>query len=201
MFALIDCGIGNLRSVQKALETVGANVQLTTAPEVILAAEKVILPGVGAFGDGMAGMRARDLIEPVKTVVARGTPFLGICVGMQLLFESSSEMGEHPGLGILPGTVRRFEAADIKIPQTGWNQIVPQTESKLLYNVKLGDYTYFNHSYYCAPTLESDVLATTNYGGEYASIVRRGNLYGVQFHPEKSQHIGLQILRNFVERC
>lgn len=200
MIALIDCGIGNLRSVQKALETVGADVQLTTSPDVILAAEKVTLPGVGAFGDGMVGMRERNLIEPVKAVIARGTPFLGICVGMQLLFESSSEMGEHPGLGTLPGTVRRFEAADIKIPQTGWNQILPQTESKLLYDVQPGDYAYFNHSYYCAPDLESDVLATTDYGGEYASIVGRDNLYGVQFHPEKSQHVGLQILRNFVER-
>jgi glutamine amidotransferase len=226
MIALVDYGIGNLRSVEKALSTVGADVRLTADPDQILAANKVVLPGVGAFGDGMAGLKARGLIEVLKTVAAREIPLLGICLGMQVLFETSDELGpgeqsarrRHTGLGFLPGRVRRFKAGDdlthsswrempgelaqvLKIPQTGWNQIFPQGESPLLQGLTPGSYAYFNHSYYCDPADAADVLASTDYGIRYASVVGRGRLYGVQFHPEKSQAVGLAILKNFVERC
>ncbi|HLF25070.1 MAG TPA: imidazole glycerol phosphate synthase subunit HisH [Anaerolineae bacterium] len=241
MIALVDYGIGNLRSVEKALATVGAEVQLTSDPAVILSAEKVVLPGVGAFGDGMAGLRQRGLVEVIKAVVDRQAPLLGICVGMQVLFEESEEHGRHVGLGLLPGCVRRFDSAQLKIPQTGWNQIWPESRSasegpasgrsasegsasegpasegsasgrsasegsasgdasyKLLDDVEPGAYVYFNHGYYC-DAADADVLARTDYGVKYASIVGRGRLYGIQFHPEKSQRVGLAILRNFVER-
>jgi len=201
MIALIDYGIGNLRSVEKALAAVGADVRLTTDPTQILAADKVVLPGVGAFGDGMAGLHARGLIDVLRTIVARETPLLGICLGMQLLFEGSDELGRFAGLGFLPGRVRRFPAGDLKVPQTGWNQLLPVRESILLKELTPGSYAYFNHSYYCDPTDRDDVLVRTDYGIRYASVVGRGQLCGVQFHPEKSQAVGLQILRNFVECC
>lgn len=201
MIALIDYGIGNLRSVEKALAAVGADVRLTEDPDQILAADKVVLPGVGAFGDGMAGLRARDLIEVLATIVARETPLLGICVGMQLLFEASDELGEHTGLGFLPGRVRRFWNSGLKIPQTGWNQLLAKRDSPLLRGLPLGSYAYFNHSYYCDPAEKTDVLANTEYGFPYASVVGHGCLYGVQFHPEKSQMVGLAMLKNFVELC
>ena len=201
MIALIDYGIGNLRSVEKALATVGADVHLTEDHDRILAADKVVLPGVGAFGDGMAGLRARGLIDVLKTIVARETPLLGICVGMQVLFDYSDELGHHAGLGFLPGRVRRFSDSHLKVPQTGWNQLLPEQESKLLQGLPPGSYAYFNHSYYCDPENMADVLANTEYGIHYASVVGRGRLYGAQFHPEKSQAVGLTILRNFVELC
>ncbi|MBI3362303.1 MAG: imidazole glycerol phosphate synthase subunit HisH [Chloroflexi bacterium] len=199
MIALIDYGIGNLRSVQKALEYVGAEVRLTVDPAVMRAADKVVLPGVGAFGDGMKGLRARGLVDAVREIAARGTPLLGICVGMQVLFDSSEEMGQHPGLGILPGRVKRFAVKSLKVPQTGWNQIEPRVEHPLFHRLPPGAYAYFNHGYYCAARPE-DTLATTDYGGAYPSVVGRGRVYGIQFHPEKSQSVGLLLLRNFVER-
>lgn len=199
MIALVDYGLGNLRSVQKALEAVGGEVRLTSQPEEILAADQVVLPGVGAFGDGMAGLKARGLVSALRKVLERGVPFLGICLGMQLLFESSDELGQHSGLGVLPGQVRRFPARGLKIPQTGWNQLVIQREVPLLRGLKSGDYAYFNHGYYCEAADSTHVLAYTEYGLRYASVVGRGRLMGVQFHPEKSQAVGLQILRNFVE--
>lgn len=203
MIALVDYGIGNLRSVQKALEHVGARVQLTEDATVIRAASKIVLPGVGAFGDGMQGLHARGLAEVVQDVAARGTPLLGICVGMQVLFEVGEERGEHAGLGLLPGRVRRFpapgsSASDLKVPQTGWNQVQPCVESPLFPGLARGAYAYFNHSYYCAARPE-DTLAVTDYGGLYPSVVGRGRVYGIQFHPEKSQHVGLLLLKNFVE--
>jgi glutamine amidotransferase len=209
MIALIDYDIGNLRSVEKALAAVGAEVRLTGHPAQILTADKVVLPGVGAFGDGMAGLRGRGLVEVLRTIVTRETPLLGICLGMQLLFEMSEEFSPseqqirsgHAGLGFLPGQVQRFTKGDIKIPQTGWNQLLPEGESPLLKGLKPGSCAYFNHSYYCAPAEKADVLASTEYGIRYASVVGRGRLYGVQFHPEKSQAVGLTILRNFVECC
>jgi glutamine amidotransferase len=201
MIALIDYGIGNLRSVHKAFSTVGADVILTDEPEHILAADKIVLPGVGAFGDGMAGLTSRRLDKVLHEIVQQDRPMLGICLGMQLLFDSSTELGEYPGLGFFPGKVRRFELNDLKIPQTGWNQLKIKKANTLLQGLESGCYAYFNHSYYCAGEIPSDVLATTEYGLEYASVVGRGNLYGVQFHPEKSQSIGLQILKNFVELC
>lgn len=198
--ALIDYGVGNLRSVQKALEHVGAGVRLTDDPVAILAADKVVLPGVGAFGDAMRGLRQRGLTEVVRAVAVRGTPTLGICVGMQVLFDASDEMGQHAGLGLFNGRVRAFTGPGLKVPQTGWNQIEPVRDSPLLRGLPSGAYAYFNHSYYCAGC-ESDTLARTDYGGYYASIVGSGCLYGIQFHPEKSQQVGLLLLRNFVERA
>ncbi len=198
MIALVDFGAGNLRSVQKALEHVGAQVLVTEDAATILAAEKVVLPGVGAFGDAMAGLRARGLEEVVRTVAARGTPLLGICVGMQMLFEASDERGEHRGLGVLPGRVRAFAAPGLKVPHTGWNQVEPLRASPLLGSLPPGAYAYFNHSFYCAAA-PGDTLALTDYGGRYPSVVGRGRLYGIQFHPEKSQAVGLGILKAFVE--
>src|SRR5574341_828962 len=192
MLALIDYGIGNLSSVEKALEHVGAEVVLTDDPSTILKATKVVLPGVGAFGDGMKGLRARGLVEVVKEVVESGTPLLGICVGMQILFEMSEEMGEHGGLGILKGRVMKFRS-NLKVPQTGWNQIEPCKPSPLFRGLPSGSYAYFNHSYYCAAQPE-DTLAMTDYGIEYPSVVGQGSVYGIQFHPEKSQSVGLILL-------
>ena len=207
--ALVDYGIGNLRSVQKALEHVGARVLLTDDPAAILSAEKVVLPGVGAFGDGMRGLHQRGLAEVIRQVAARGTPLLGICVGMQVLFEIGEEHGEHDGLGIFAGRVKQFQnpkfqepkpkIQNLKVPQTGWNQIEPQCEHPLFADLPRNAYAYFNHGYYCSARPE-DTLALTDYGGCYASIVGRGRVYGIQFHPEKSQSVGLTLLKNFVER-
>lgn len=201
MIALVDYGIGNLRSVEKALQAVSADVHLTSDPSVIQAARQVILPGVGAFGDGMAGLRQRGLISALQSVASRGVPLLGICLGMQLLFEESDEMGRHQGLGLLTGRVRRFPQAGWKVPQTGWNQLHIERPTPLLTGLQDGEYAYFNHSYYCEPADPADILASTDYILKYASVIGRNNLYGVQFHPEKSQSVGLKILRNFVEYC
>jgi imidazole glycerol-phosphate synthase subunit HisH len=197
---LIDAGTGNLRSVQKALETVGANVERTEDPQKVLAGKRLVLPGVGAFGDFMSGLRRRGLEDPVKEVIARGTPLLGICVGMQAMFEVGEEMGEHAGLGLLNGKVVRFaETLEVKVPHTGWNQVEVQKETPLLQGIRSGSYAYFNHSYYCQASSPADVIASTDYGIIYACAVQHENIFGVQFHPEKSQAVGLQILKNFVE--
>jgi glutamine amidotransferase len=197
--ALIDHGVGNLRSVEKALAAAGANVVLTREADVIAAAEKIVLPGVGAFGDCMRGLHASNLLQLIMQLAGE-RPFLGICVGMQMLFESSDEMGSHPGLGLLPGVVTRFTATDIRIPHTGWNQLEPTGDHPLLAGIPAGSYAYFNHSYCCAPKDSADVLTYTDYGGRFASVVGRGRMYGIQCHPEKSQQVGLQILRNFLEQ-
>ena len=197
---LIDAGTGNLRSVQKALESIGANVLRTDDLGKVSTGKKIILPGVGAFGDFMSGLRARGLEEVVKDVVARGVPLLGICVGMQALFDVGEEMGEHKGLGLVEGKVVRFaESLSVKIPHTGWNQLEVKKDALLFDQVNAGAYVYFNHSYFCQPWNSSDVLATTDYGLQYACAVRRENIFGVQFHPEKSQAVGLRILKNFLE--
>lgn len=197
MIAIVDYGIGNLRSVEKALQHVGACVQVTADPAALEAAQGVVLPGVGAFGDGTAQLRARGFVGPLEAVAAAGKPLLGICLGMQLLFGESEEMGRFAGLGLLPGRVRRFSAG-LKVPHIGWNQVHIVRPSPLLEGVAQDSYAYFVHSYYADPAEESTVLATTDYGGAYASIVGRGRLFGLQFHPEKSQEVGLQMLRNFV---
>jgi glutamine amidotransferase len=201
MIAVVDSGVGNLRSVVKALAAVGADVTLTAEPQTILSARKVVLPGVGAFADTMQGLRERNLIPIIYDIYQRQTPLLGICVGMQLLFDVSEEMGIHEGLGLLPGRVKRFDGNNIKVPHTGWNQIQPQKENLLFQGLEPGSYVYFNHSYYCDPDESEDVLASTTYATGYASAVQRHALYGVQFHPEKSQQVGLEVLRNFVELC
>ncbi len=197
---LIDAGTGNLRSVQKALESIGAKVLRTDDPNKVSAAKRVVLPGVGAFGDFMSGLRVRQLEPVIKEIVGRSVPLLGICVGMQALFEVGEEMGEHAGLGLLHGRVGRFaESLSVKIPHTGWNQLTIRNDASLFDQVNDGAYVYFNHSYFCQPWNSSDVIATTNYGLQYACAVQRGNIFGVQFHPEKSQTVGLRILKSFLE--
>jgi glutamine amidotransferase len=197
---LVDAGTGNLRSVQKALESIGANVLRTDDPQKVLSGERVVLPGVGAFGDFMSGLRARELASVIKDIAMRGIPLLGICVGMQALFDVGEEMGQHAGLGLLPGRVTRFsESLSVKIPHTGWNQVEVQKEAALFNGIDAGAYVYFNHSYFCQPWNSSDVIATTNYGLQYACAVQHENIFGVQFHPEKSQTVGLRILMNFLE--
>jgi imidazole glycerol-phosphate synthase subunit HisH len=198
MIAIMDYGIGNLRSVQKALEKVGAEARLVTTPEGLAGAQALVLPGVGAFGDCAAHFRAAGFAEPLLEAVRAGVPLLGICVGLQLLFDESEEMGLHQGLGLLPGRVRRF-AGDLKVPQIGWNQIAWQRDHPLAAGVPNAAYAYFVHSYYAEPAQAAHILATTEYGVEYASIVGKDNILATQFHPEKSQDVGLQILTNFVE--
>lgn len=196
---LIDAGTGNLRSVYKALEQLGANVELTTQPGAVDRATKIVLPGVGAFGDFMNGLSQRGLIEPITNAINRQVPTLGICVGMQALFDFSEEMGNHPGLGILPGKVVQFQPMkDLKIPHTGWNQLHLKKPSPLVSGLQDADYAYFNHSYYCAPSDDSFTITWTDYGVPFTSAVQKANIFGVQFHPEKSQRVGLSVLANFL---
>ena len=197
---LIDAGTGNLRSVQKALECVGANVERTDDPKKVMSGRKVVLPGVGAFGGFISGLRKSGLADAVKEIAAREIPLFGICVGMQALFEFGHEMGEHSGLSLLRGRVVKFaDSLSVKIPHTGWNQIEVQKEVPVFRGIQAGAYVYFNHSYYCEPWSSSDTIAMTEYGMKYTCAVQRENVFGVQFHPEKSQTVGLQILKNFLE--
>ncbi|HET9907983.1 MAG TPA: imidazole glycerol phosphate synthase subunit HisH [Anaerolineales bacterium] len=197
---LIDAGTGNLRSVQKALESLGAVVERTEDPQKVVSGDRVVLPGVGAFGDFMRGLRARGLEAALDDLVRRGTPLLGICVGMQALFEFGEEMGQHTGLGMLTGNVKRFaDSLAVKVPHTGWNQIEIREDVPLFRGIRSGDYVYFNHSFYCQPGNPQETIATTSHGLSFACAVQRGNLFGVQFHPEKSQSVGLQLLKNFME--
>jgi len=202
---VVDYGVGNLRNVYKALEAAGAAPRVVTRPGELAGAAGIVLPGVGAFGDAAAHLRAVGFAAPLLDAVAAGTPLLGICVGMQLLCDESEEMGRHAGLGIIPGQVRRFPSDQrgpagrpLKVPQIGWNQLHHARTDPLLADVPDGAYAYFVHSYYCAPDHPTHVVATTDYGIDYASVVRRGNVWGIQCHPEKSQAVGLRILRNFV---
>ncbi|MCL4488504.1 MAG: imidazole glycerol phosphate synthase subunit HisH [Chloroflexi bacterium] len=196
MIAVVDYGMGNLRSVQKALERVGADAQVIKSPQGLEEARGIVLPGVGAFGQAMENLRAEGWVEPLKLKCADGIPFIGICLGMQLLFETSEEMGQFDGLGIVPGKVKRFPDG-LKVPQMGWNQIHVRRPSPLLDDVADSSYAFFVHSYYCVPSDPEIILATTDYGIEFASVIGRGNIHGAQFHPEKSQTVGLKILENF----
>ena len=197
---LIDAGTGNLRSVQKALESVGSQVLRTDDPNRVLTARRVVLPGVGAFGEFMSGLKRRGIDDTVKEIVDRSIPLLGVCVGMQALFDVGEELGSYAGLGLLPGKVTRFaNFLSVKVPHTGWNQLETRQGATLFRDVPSGAYVYFNHPYYCQPEDRSDITATTAYGCSYASSVQHNNIFGVQFHPEKSQRVGLQILKNFVE--
>jgi len=196
MIAIVDYGMGNLRSVQRAFEYVGTEAIVTAHREAIEAASAVVLPGVGAFGKAMFNLERAGLADVIRQVIAQGRPFLGICLGLQLLFEDSEEMGQHRGLGVFGGQVKRFEVG-LKVPQIGWNQIHVQQDSPLLDSVADGSYAYFVHSYYVAPANPEIVLATTDYEIDFASIIGQDNVFGIQFHPEKSQAVGLRILRNF----
>lgn len=206
MIAIIDYGMGNLRSVQKALQKVGHDAAVTSDPKTILNAHRVVLPGVGAFPDCMRNLDALDLIPTVLKVIESGRPFLGICLGLQLLFEEGEEFGVHKGLGVLPGRVVRFptEVPDnpeelYKIPHMGWNRIKKVNGPPHLEAVPDASFFYFVHSYYVAPTDSSVIATTTDYGLEFVSSVWKDNVFATQFHPEKSQAMGLEILRKFGE--
>jgi glutamine amidotransferase len=195
---MVEYGVGNFRNVQKAFEAVAVMVELSDQPSAIPEADAVILPGVGAFGEAIDNVRKRGFEAPLRAAAQSGKPFFGICVGMQLLFEHSNEQGEHTGLGLLPGHVTRFRQG-LTIPHMGWNQIEPTENQPLLKDIAWGDFAYFAHSYTCAPQRESDIAAHTDYEGHFVSAVAKDNIYGIQFHPEKSQRVGLQILRNFAD--
>ena len=195
---LIDAGTGNLHSVHNALVALNFRVLVTCNPDDLSRPGRVILPGVGAFGSFMEGLRQRGLVEPLKQAAQRGDPFLGICVGMQALFDLSEEMGEHAGLGLLRGRVVHFpDFRDLKVPHTGWNQLWHAEQALLFRDLPAGCYAYFNHSYYCASSTENETASRTDYGIDFTSAVQSGNLHGVQFHPEKSQRVGQRVLENF----
>lgn len=204
---MIDYGGSNLRSAQKAFEYVGAEVIVTADPAMVARAEKLVLPGVGAFCPGMNALRDRGLVDATRSAAISGVPLLGICLGMQFLFDISEEMGEHQGLGLVSGRVVRFpspavggpiEQDVLKVPHMGWNEIIHDGTHPLLKGILSGSHGYFVHSYYCEPVLDDTIIAQTEYGLRFASIVERDNVLGIQFHPEKSQSVGLRILRNFV---
>ncbi len=197
MIAVVDYELGNLGSVEKALLRVGCDARLTQDPAAILAADAIVVPGVGAFGDCMRNLNRFGLADVIRECIASGKPFLGICLGLQLLFEESEESPGVPGLGVFAGKVQLFRH-DLKIPQIGWNQIKVQgTPPPHLAGVPDGSNVYFVHSYHVSPADESIIATTTDYGYEFASSVWRDNVFACQFHPEKSQHIGLRILDNF----
>jgi imidazole glycerol-phosphate synthase subunit HisH len=200
MIAIIDYGMGNLRSVQKAFEKVGHQAVVTSDPAQVAAAAKVVLPGVGAFEDAIAELRRLDLVKPVLQAIDSGKPFLGICLGLHMLFDVSYENGRHEGLGVLRGDVVRFDLPKgFTVPHMGWNQLDVRRPAPVLNGLADGAYVYFVHSYYVVPK-DAEVIATeTDYGGPFCSMVWRDNIFATQFHPEKSQAEGLKILKNFAE--
>ncbi len=198
MIAIIDYGAGNLQSVEKALRHLECPCRITTDPGALMSAEAAILPGVGAFGDTMESLRARGLEGPIKAYIESGRPFLGICLGLQVLFESSEESPGVPGLGVLKGKILRLpEGAGLKIPHIGWNSLEVQKPGGLLAGLGDGPYVYFVHSYYLRAE-EDVVTATAGYGAQIHAAVQKGNLWACQFHPEKSGEVGLRMLQNFV---
>lgn len=205
MIAIIDYGMGNLRSVQKGFERIGCAAEVTADPARLLAAEKIVLPGVGAFRDCIHNLEQGGFVEPILQLIAEGRPFLGICLGLQLLFTESEEFGLHKGLGVIPGRVVRFpegmkeQGEKLPVPHMGWNQISLKAETPLFNTINDGSNVYFVHSYYVKPDDPSVVAATCNYGLEFCAAIRKDNVMATQFHPEKSQGIGLQMLKNFAE--
>lgn len=197
MIAVVDYGAGNLRSVEKALQALGADARLTADPEAVRRAERVVLPGVGAFGEAMERLRSSGLDEAVMAAIRAGKPFLGICLGLQLLFEQSEESPRARGLGLLRGSVRRLPEA-VKVPHLGWNIVAFREGERMFGSIPEGSYFYFAHSYYAEPADPKLVTGQTEYGISFASAVRMENVWAVQFHPEKSQKWGLQFLRNFL---
>ncbi len=203
MIAIVDYGMGNLRSVQKALQRVGGDARIVSTPAELAHAEKVVLPGVGAFQDAIDRLRAGGLVDPLVRCANEGTPLLAICLGLQLLFEVSYEDGEHTGLGVFGGRVARFqfdgaEHASLRVPHMGWNQIRWSRPCPILDGIDPGAYTYFAHSYYVVPDDDGITCTTTDYGITFTSSVWRDNVFASQFHPEKSQAVGLRLLQNFV---
>lgn len=198
MLALIDYGVGNLHSVAKALEFVGGDVKLTCAADDIELADKIVLPGVGAFGDCMKNLAATDLIPTIKAQIAAGKPILGICVGLQILFEGSEESPNVAGLNVFSGRVKRICAGDLKIPHMGWNSI-KFGNSKLFKGLSGEPYYYFVHSYHAAPNDKNIIAATTTYGETVTAAIERYNIFATQFHPEKSGDVGLLVLKNFLD--
>lgn len=205
MIAIIDYGMGNLRSVQKGFEKVGFDAVVTADPQVVLEADKVVLPGVGAFPDCMRNLEQGGFIEPVLRVIQEGRPFLGICLGLQLLFTESDEFGVHRGLDVIPGRVIRFPEGmreggeDLKVPHMGWNQLAFKRNAPVFAGLADGDNVYFVHSFYVQPEDSGVVATTTGYGIEFCSSIWKDNIIATQFHPEKSQEKGLRILKNFGE--
>lgn len=204
MIAIIDYGVGNLHSVAKAFEHLGFAAGVTSDPTVVLEAERVVLPGVGAFGKAMQSLAKAGMVPVVKEALGSGRPFLGICLGLQLLFEESFELfGEQQtafqGLGAFPGKVLRFAPGDLKVPQIGWNRIRKKQDTPFLYGVEDGSYVYFVHSYYVQADNADIISCTSDYGVEYCSGIAAGNMAAFQFHPEKSSQVGLKILKNFAE--
>lgn len=205
MIAIIDYGMGNLRSVQKAFEKVGFEAVVTSDPKMVLEAEKVVLPGVGAFRDCINNLEEGGFIEPIFKVIREGRPFLGICLGLQLLFTESEEFGFHKGLDIIPGKVLRFPEGmreggeELKVPHMGWNQVSIKRRPPAFDEIPDGTNFYFVHSYYVQPEDPSVVATTTEYGMEFCSSIWKDNIVATQFHPEKSQEKGLVILKNFGE--
>ncbi|MBN1515553.1 imidazole glycerol phosphate synthase subunit HisH [Candidatus Sumerlaeota bacterium] len=201
MIAVIDYGMGNVRSVVKAFASLGYEVSITCSPKVIERASHVVLPGVGAFGDAMQELNNRNLTGAIRDTARDGTPFLGICIGLQVLFDSSEENPGVPGLGLIPGTVKRFQPADpeLKVPHMGWNRLTFVRRPPLAEGLAENPFVYFVHSFYTAPADEAVTAATTEYDVTFTSMIWRDNMFATQFHPEKSQATGLQMLKNFAE--
>lgn len=205
MIAIIDYGMGNLRSVQKGFERVGCEALVTADPKVVLEADKIVLPGVGAFPDCMRNLEEGGFIEPLLRVIREGRPFLGICLGLQLLFTESEEFGVHQGLNVIPGRVVRFpegmaeNGEALKVPHMGWNQLAVKRRPAAFDGIEEGANFYFVHSFYVAPEDAGVVATTTTYGIEFCSSIWKDNIVATQFHPEKSQEKGLRILKNFGE--
>ena len=196
MIAIIDYGAGNLQSVKNALDYLKVDSIITSNARDIIKAKKVIFPGVGSFGDGIRALYELDLVDPIMKVIEDNKPFLGICLGMEVLFEKSEESPGVEGLGIFGGRVKKFKGS-LKIPHIGWNQIKIQKESAILEGIPDNSFFYFVHSYYAEPKDKEIALAKTDYGGEFVSAVEKGNIFALQFHPERSGDIGLSILKNF----
>ncbi|MGC1273585.1 MAG: imidazole glycerol phosphate synthase subunit HisH [Planctomycetaceae bacterium] len=200
MITIVDYGMGNLRSVQKAFERIGAEAVIASTPREVAAAEQLVLPGVGAFRDAIAELRRADLVAPILDHIGAGRPFLGICLGLQMLFDVSEEGGEYEGLGVVPGRVRRFpDEPGFKVPHMGWNRLKRDTDCAVFAGIPPEAHFYFVHSYHVVPDDGAVVAATTDYIIPFVSAIAKGNLFAVQFHPEKSQRHGLQILKNFAE--
>lgn len=200
MIAIIDYDAGNLKSVEKALTALGEKPVVSREKEILLSADKVILPGVGSFGDAMEKLHQYELVDVIHQVVSKGTPFLGICLGLQLFFESSEECEGVRGLSLLPGKIVKFpETPGLKVPHMGWNRLDIKPGTRLFKGIDSGAYVYFVHSYYLEAGRESDVAASSTYGIKFGASVEHGNLFACQFHPEKSSDTGLNILKNFIE--